>query len=329
MLQTKKRIVVMGGGNGSAVTLNAVKQLTDTCDISAVISMLDSGYSTGAIRKFFDMLPPGDILRAILAMSPYNFQILKKIFYKNRISTLKKLNGDLNASRGPSLGNVFIALTTQYEGDFVRAIRSLEEVLETVGHAYPSTLKQADLIVELSNGDIIRGETHIDEPTYDRNLRIKKAYVEPYVEAYPDALDQIKQASCIVFGPGDLYTSIVASLLPQGIQEAIKQSPAKLVYVVGNAYHTHGETGPTTLSEFISELELYLPRPLDYILFNNAQLNKNQLALYARREWSLIEQDITPDIDKRIIAGDYERSSGGLCSDKLARMFKKLSTKCN
>ena len=146
----------------------------------------------------------------------YFFQILKKIFYKNRISTLKKLNGDLNASRGPSLGNVFIALTTQYEGDFVRAIRSLEEVLETVGHAYPSTLKQADLIVELSNGDIIRGETHIDEPTYDRNLRIKKAYVEPYVEAYPDALDQIKQASCIVFGPGDLYTSIVASLLPPG-----------------------------------------------------------------------------------------------------------------
>jgi len=43
----KKKIVVMGGGNGSAITLNAVKKFVDNFEISAVISVSDSGGSSG------------------------------------------------------------------------------------------------------------------------------------------------------------------------------------------------------------------------------------------------------------------------------------------
>jgi len=328
MQNSKKKVVVMGGGNGSAISICALKRYTDMFDISAVISMLDSGYSTGAIRKFFNILPPGDILRAVLALSPYDFKTLKKIFNKNRISNLKKLNNDLQAARAPSLGNMIIALVAKYEGDFLCAIRGLEEVLETIGHAYPSTLDQADLVVELSSGDIVKGETKIDEPSYDRSFKITKALIEPEVHAYDQALKQIRDATCIVFGPGDLYTSIVASLLPIGIKEAIDESNAHLIYAIGNAYHTDGETGPEKLSDFILQLEQYLPRKIDLTIYNSAQLNKEQLQIYKERGWSLIENDKENISDHKIIEGNYERDSGGLCPQKLGNIFKDLSSNC-
>ena len=143
----KKKVVVMGGGNGSAVSLSALKRHIDTFDISAVTSMIDSGYSTGAMRKQFGILPPGDIMRASVSMSKYDYNILKPIFYKNRPTSLTKLNTDLGAERGPSLGNLFLLLVSQYEGDFIKALRALEETVESVGHAYPSTVEQSQLVV--------------------------------------------------------------------------------------------------------------------------------------------------------------------------------------
>ena len=78
----KKKIVVIGGGNGSAVVLTSLKQFADQLDISAVISTADSGASSGKLRKEFGMVPPGDILRAILALSKYDYEILKNILVR-------------------------------------------------------------------------------------------------------------------------------------------------------------------------------------------------------------------------------------------------------
>ena len=318
----------MGGGNGSAVSLSALKQHTDMFDISAVTSMVDSGYSTGAMRKKFGILPPGDIMRASVSMSKYDYAILKSIFYKNRPTSLEKINKDLNAERGPSLGNLFLLLVSQYEGDFVTALRALEEIVESVGHSYPSTLEQSNIVVELENGDIIKTEHKIDEPDYDRSLKIKRAWLDPEVPAYKDALREIREADAILFGPGDLYTSIISAMLPTGIKEAIDESKAKLVYVVGNAYHTEGETGPEKLSEFVNQLESYLPRPLDVVVYNNTELNNLQVETYKKRGWSLIDCDMENINQDRLVCGNYERSSGGLCPEKLGMIFKSLSSQC-
>ncbi|PIT87012.1 MAG: hypothetical protein COU31_05240 [Candidatus Magasanikbacteria bacterium CG10_big_fil_rev_8_21_14_0_10_40_10] len=324
----KKKVVVMGGGNGSAVSLNALKLHTDIFAISAVTSMVDDGYSTGAMRKKFGILPPGDIMRASVAMSTYPYSILKSIFYKNRPTGLKKLNAELDAERCPSLGNLFLLFVSQYEGDFVSALRALEEAVEAVGHAYPSTLEQSNLVVALSNGQIITGEHAIDEPTHDRSLTITRAWLEPEVPAYHEALQKIREADCIILGPGDLYTSVIASLLPQGIREAMQISHARLVYVAGNAYHTEGEASSQVLSGFISALESYLPRVLDRIVYNSAVLDEIQRATYRERGWSLIDWDDACRGDERIVAGDYEKSSGGLDSEKLGGILKELSSEC-
>ncbi|MGI6314379.1 MAG: gluconeogenesis factor YvcK family protein [Patescibacteria group bacterium] len=312
----KKKIVVMGGGNGSAITLNAVKKFVDNFEISAVISVSDSGGSSGRLRQEFDTLPPGDILRAVLALSPYDYPILKKIFHINRFSDNIKLAGH-------NLGNLFMTLIKNYTGNFIDSIRTLEQAVEAVGQVYPATLNKTDLVAELSDNSLIKGEAKIDIPEYNKNLRIKKVWLEPEAQIYSEAKRVIEEADYIFFGPGSLYTSVIASFLPNGFQEAFKNSQAKFIYIAGNARQKNGETGPRVWSEFVKTLENYLPRPLDFIIRNSHQFNEMEKKKYEERCWEETPFDPENLPNRKIILGDYERFGGGLCPDKLREIIKK------
>lgn len=313
----KKKIVVVGGGNGSAISIRALKQYADIFDISAVISMSDSGGSSGRLREEFKTLPPGDILRAVLAMSKYDYKILKQIFYINRFAGVGKLDNH-------NLGNLFIILSEKYGGDFIQAIRALEQSVEAIGHVFPATLNKTDLIAELSNGKIVRQEAKIDRPNYDKNLKIKKVWLEPDGKIDSNAKQAIDRADAIILGPGSLYCSIVAALLPVGIKEAIAGSKAKLIYIAGNAYETNGETGPEKLSDFVVELQKYLPRRIDAVVFNDIKLSKKQRQLYKERKWAQIEKDSKNLSGYKLIGADFMDKEGLLDSEKLGIILKKI-----
>ncbi len=260
-------------------------------------------------------MPTGDILRAILAMSPYDYPVLKSIFYKNRFSVPGKLYKH-------DLGNIFLVLAEKYSGNYLQALQFLEEAVEAVGHVYPATLDKVDLVAELENGQIIFGENKIDEPEYDRKLRIRKVWLEPEAKIFKESKKAIENADYIFFGPGSLYTSIIATVLPSGFQSAFKKSQAKLVYVMGNAYEKAGETGPEMMSEFVRELQNYLPRKIDTVIYSNHKLTKLEKSNYKKRGWQLFGVDPESLPDYKIIAGDYERWGGGLCPDRLSEVLK-------
>jgi uncharacterized cofD-like protein len=320
MKTKKKKIVVIGGGNGSAISICALKQFTDIFDISAVVSMSDSGGSSGRLREEFKTLPPGDILRAVLAMSKYDYKILKQIFYRNRFTGVGKLDNH-------NLGNLFIILSEKYGGDFMQAIRALEQAVEAIGHVFPVTLNKTDLIAELSNSKIVRQEAKIDRPNYDKNLKIKKVWLEPSGKIDSNASKAIVTADAIVLGPGSLYCSIVATLLPLGVCKAIANSKAKLVYIAGDAYELRGETGPQKLSGFVLQLQEYLPRKLDAIIYNNVLLNKTQKDLYKMKKWGVIEKDVKALIGYNVIGADFEKANGGLDPVKLGNILKNIICK--
>lgn len=313
----KKKIVVIGGGNGSAVSLVALKQNINLFDISAVISMSDSGGSSGRLRKEFGVLPPGDIMRAILALSKYDYPLLKKIFYTNRFDETGKLSKH-------NLGNIFLTLATKYSGDIRLAIKSLLQSVEAQGEVFPATLQSCDLVAELQNGQKIFGEANIDEPNYDRKYKIKKVFLEPKVKANLEAIEAIKNADYIVLCSGSLYTSVVATLLPVGMIEAIKKSHGKLVYVCGNAYRTDGETGPENMADAAAVLQSVLPRAIDFVLCNSHILNKVEKKNYREKNWGVLENNAKEIKNSKVIIFDYERAGGGLCSFKLGAMFKKI-----
>ncbi len=313
----KRKVVVFGGGNGSATTLRAMKRNIDLFDISAVISVSDSGGSSGQLREEFNTLPAGDILRAVLALSPIGYRsILKPYFYGKRFENTGKLDGH-------NLGNLFLVLAANYCGDFVKAIRALEQAVRAQGKVYPASLDNVQLAAELTNGEIVQTEAKLDRPDYDRNLKIKKVYLDPPGEIYSEVKKVIEEADFILLGPGSLYTSVVASILPKGIKEAIDKSKAKLVYIAGNKYEMEGETGPTALHEFVAELEKYLPRKLDSVIFNNMKLTKEQAKHYEEKKWKLIDSDMSKLKDYLVFSEPFERQSGGLSAERLGMLLRE------
>ncbi|MBU1132007.1 YvcK family protein, partial [Patescibacteria group bacterium] len=64
------KIVTIGGGTGQFTLLSALKKIEDI-EISSIVSMVDSGGSTGRLRDEYGVLPPGDILKCLIALSPY------------------------------------------------------------------------------------------------------------------------------------------------------------------------------------------------------------------------------------------------------------------
>lgn len=314
---SKNKVVVFGGGNGSAVALVALKQNIAKLDIAGIVSMSDSGGSSGKLRHEFGLLPPGDIMRAILALSKYDYPSLKKIFYTNRFESKDKLNKH-------NLGNIFLTLATKYSGGLMAAVRALEQSVEAQGRIYPVTLDGCDLVAELTNGKKIFSEARIDHPEYSRDLKIKKIFLEPKVKAYKEAIKAVKEADYIILSPGSLYTSVVASLLPVGIREAIKNSHAKIIFASGNAYRTDGETGPEDMAGTTRELQQYLPRKIDLILYNNHQMTNSEKKKYKEKKWGVLKDNSQELKEYKVIKFDYEREGGGLCSIKLGKKLKEV-----
>lgn len=309
------KIVVLGGGNGASLTLNALKSLGSEYDLTGVISVADNGGSSGKLREELGVLPPGDLLRAVLALSEYDFGMLKDIFYKTRFTEAGKLSEH-------NLGNLFITFAAQYS-DLLSALKAFGQALRVRGTVLPATLESVDLCAELSNGEIMRGEESIDEPKYNRELRVKRVFLDPAPQALPEAIQAIKEADLLVLGGGDIYTSMVASVLPTGIQAAVAESKAPIAYVSNRYYHANGETVSHKVSEIIVELEKYLPRNIDLILIDPTPITDSERETTEAKKWGIKENDLE-NISCQIVEGEFDAKFIGINPEALGQTFKKI-----
>ena len=108
----KKRIVVIGGGTGTFVALTGLKYYP--LHLSAIITMMDSGGSTGRLRDQLGVLPPGDLRQALVALSQSE-KIWRDLF------VYRFENGDLS---GHNFGNIFISGLEKITGSIEKAIES-------------------------------------------------------------------------------------------------------------------------------------------------------------------------------------------------------------
>jgi len=67
ILERGPDVVALGGGTGLSVLLRGLKQVTS--NISAVVTVMDDGGSSGRLRSELDVLPPGDIRNCVLALA--------------------------------------------------------------------------------------------------------------------------------------------------------------------------------------------------------------------------------------------------------------------
>ncbi|MFK7780180.1 MAG: YvcK family protein [Candidatus Gracilibacteria bacterium] len=260
----KINITTIGGGNGSYGLLSSIRD-NDDYNISAIISMSDSGGSTGVLREEFNMLPPGDVRRGIMALSREH-EVVKKLFdYRY------EKDGSVG---GHSLGNLIITAMADITGSFDKGLKQVAKMFKVKGRVIPVTLELSHLNVKLEDGKTVEGETNIDTKLTEKSSPIKKAYLTPTVKANPKAITAIEKSDVIIISYGDLYTSIVPNLLVKGIKQAIAENKkAKVIYFC-NLMTKPGETTDFEAIDFINIIEKYLGKDiLDYVIVNNGYIS--------------------------------------------------------
>ncbi|PIV45816.1 MAG: hypothetical protein COS24_00230 [Candidatus Nealsonbacteria bacterium CG02_land_8_20_14_3_00_34_20] len=316
-VKKNKNVVCLGGGNAMPkAVLTGFKKYP--VKLSVICAMLDSGGSAGRLRKDYKIVSPGDIRRAFIALSNTS-PVIEELF--NRRFQTGKL-------KDHNFANLFITaleLTTQ---NYEKTFQEFGKLLNiNINHqVIPSTLDNANLYAVLENGRIISGETNIDIPKHNGNLKIKKVFLRPKAKAYPKALQAIKTADLITIGPGDLYSSLAQILLTQGISEAICKSKAKKVYIC-NLMTKYGETNGFSVLDFSQEVEKYLGGALDYVIYNNRRPSPKRLAAYKKKHPELLDLVKFDELlnKEKFIGVDILTASGSIIHDpnKLAKIILK------
>ena len=137
----------------------------------------------------------------------------------------------------------------------------------------------------------IRGEHAITDRT-SFTTRIESVSLAEPMPLSETARDAIMKADAIILGPGTLYASSIAALLPSGTKEAIKNSKAKLIYIV-NLFTRRGQTDGCTASHHVEEITKYAGRAPDVVIINTSPFPKEVLDLYTKDGECPVEDDLS------------------------------------
>ncbi|MDD5098178.1 MAG: YvcK family protein [Candidatus Pacebacteria bacterium] len=312
----KKKIVCIGGGNAMPKAVLRGLKYGNT-ELTVVSCVLDSGGSSGKLRKEFDIISPGDVRRAFLELCVFSEENKKILDFRFPKGELAEHN----------LGNLFFAAEYLKEKSYRPVFEKMNSLLLGTHRILPSTIHKADLIAVLENGQRIIGEMNIDSPQHDTNLKIKEIYLEPEVHACPQTVRRIKEAYMVVIGPGDIYSSLMQVLLVKGTAETIKESKAKKVYVC-NVMTKKGESNGFHVIDFVKEVEKCLGCELDYIIYNNKIPDRDRIDAYKQEHPELLEIvgfDGLPE-NKKYIGADLLFDEGSIAHDssKLAKILLKI-----
>lgn len=276
-LERGPRIVTVGGGSGLSVILSGLKEYTS--NITAIVTVADSGGSSGRLREQFDIIPPGDFRNCLVALA--DAPVLMRDLFQFRFDKNSEFSGH-------NFGNLFITVMTQLTGDFEKALKESSKVLAIRGQVIPSTLNNVSLVAQHKNGSTTEGEALIPKS----HMPIEKVFLKPSGSlATPGAIKAIEEAQIIILGPGSLYTSIIPNLLVKEITEAIAASGAVKIYVC-NIMTQYGETDGYTAYDHINAIIKHSqPKVLDYCIVNNAPLPADLVERYKEEKSSPIVVD--------------------------------------
>lgn len=316
------KILTLGGGSGQFALLSGLRDLENT-EITAVVSMVDSGGSTGRLRDELGILPPGDILKCIVALSPHR-DVARTLLLKRFIEDRRL--------KGHNAGNMLLTMLSRYAGSFPAGIQALAEILDVRGRILPVTIDQATLVAELTDGQRIFGEKAIDVPRGTQREKIRDVFLVPHhsetISVYPPVIDAAWWADYIVIGPGDLFTSILSGLIVPGVTESFRKSRARLLFVM-NIMTKFGETHNYTARDFVLRLEEALGRTVDGVLWNSTHPSEAVIEQYRRQKAEFVDLDPQEGFwgSRRIYAADLLEASGGIVRHdpgKLAALIRRV-----
>ena len=274
-------IVVIGGGTGLDTVLTGLKNYTN--NLTAIVTVSDYGETATNSRKELQMLPLDDIKNSIISLSAKEGQIDKLFNYEFKKGKLQGLN----------FSDIYFSAMKAINGNFEDSILKSNEVLNMIGRVIPVTLDEIKIVAELANGYIVEERSRIPEVVQDKITKINRITINPSnCKPAPGVVEAIKEADCIVIGPGSLYTNVIPNLLVNGVAKAIKESTAIKVYI-SNIMTEPGQTDNYSISDHINAIIEHCGTGIiDYCIYDTGEIIPEFIKKYNLEGQDLVEQDI-------------------------------------
>jgi uncharacterized cofD-like protein len=283
-----------GGGTGLPSLLGGLKS-NPWLTLNAVVTMFDSGGSSGILRDQLGVLPPGDVLKCALALAR-NEKEARRVLLA-RLPTL--VNDRLGGHTG---GNLLLSMMQQYSGDFLAAVDGLRGLLGCAGRVWPVSVEQASVCAEYRDGSRTRGEVEVDA-AHNAGHGVTSLWLEPEVHILPAAAEAIARFDAAIIGPGSFYTSLMPIFLVKGAREALARVSGPVVLVANLLTEGRGMTG-FTAGTALRVLGETIGRPVDVVIVNTARPSAATLARYAAENKAPLERGDVP-AGCEVVSGEF------------------------
>lgn len=274
-------IVVIGGGTGLNTVLAGLKNYTS--NLTAIVTVSDYGEEKTNSRKELQTLPLDDIKNSIISLSREDEQVEKLFNYEFKQGKLKGLD----------FSDIYFLAMKEVNGNFEDSIIKSNQVVNMVGKVIPVTLDEMKIIAELANGYIVEEKSRIPEVVSDKITKINRITISPSnCRPAPGVVEAIKNADCIVIGPGSLYTNVIPNLLINGVTKAIKESSAIKVYI-SNIMTEPGQTDNYSVADHLNAIIEHCGQGVvDYCIYDTGEIIPEFIKKYNLEGQDLVEQSI-------------------------------------
>lgn len=288
----------VGGGTGLPSLLGGLKN-NPWLTLNAVVTMFDSGGSSGQLRDELGVLPPGDVLKCALALARNEGEARRVLL--SRLPTLEH-HARLAGHTG---GNLLLSMMEQYSGDFLAAVDGLRALLGCTGRVWPVSVEPASICAEYGDGTQTRGEVEVDAGQ-SRGHEVKRVWLEPEVSIHPAVAEAIPQFDAVIIGPGSFFTSLVPPLLVRGVKEALAGMPGPIILIANLLTEGRGMAGFSAgdAARWVSHV---IGRPVDVVIVNTGRPSEEAVMRYASEHKQPMELG-TLDPETEPVLGAFWRS---------------------
>jgi uncharacterized cofD-like protein len=283
-----------GGGTGLPSLLGGLKT-NPWLMVHAIVTMFDSGGSSGQLRDELGVLPPGDVLRCALALARNEREARRVLLARLPMPEHERL-------RGHTGGNLLLSMMERYSGDFLAAVDGLRALLGCEGRVWPVSIEQASICAEYGDGSRTRGEVEVDAGQ-SAGHAITRLWLEPEVRLHASAAAAIEALDAAVIGPGSFYTSLMPIFLVRGAPEALGKVRGPVILVTNLVTEGRGMWN-FTAGEAVRRMSGTIGRPIDVVIVNTARPSAATLERYlAEHKYPLDVGDVPASCE--VVSGDF------------------------
>ncbi len=274
-------IVVIGGGTGLNTVLSGLKNYTN--NLTAIVTISDYGEGVTDSRKELEVLPLDDVKDSMVSLATKDGQLGKLFNYEFNKGKLK----------GIKFSDLYFSAMKEINGNFEDSVIKSNEVINMIGRVLPVTLDEMKIMAELANGYIVEEKSKIPEIVSEKITKINRIVLNPSnCRPAPGVVEAIKNADCIIIGPGSLYTNVIPNLLINGVTKAIKESTAIKVYI-SNIMTEPGQTDNYSVSDHLNAIIEHCGNGVvDYCIYDTGEIVPEFIKKYNLEGQDLVDQDI-------------------------------------